>query len=37
VNLRCRSCGKEMSVQEYVDSLDEELEEAIGRVRADRV
>jgi hypothetical protein len=35
--LRCRSCGREFSVDEVVDQLDDELAEQLGGHSADRV
>lgn len=35
--MRCRSCGKEFSVDQIADALDNDLEELLAGVRSDRV
>jgi hypothetical protein len=34
--LRCRSCGREYTVEEVLEQVDEDLEQRLGFVPADR-
>ena len=37
MKLRCKDCGKKFDVDAFVEGQDEEVEEAVGHVRSDRL
>jgi hypothetical protein len=37
LTLRCKVCGGEFTVDDLVDDQDEEIEEAVANIPADRV